>query len=164
MQLRPFKTQPRPVPPPKALIRNAAPFPKSRFSSSEVILLDDDTIILDSDIRLDDVWEFAINTPTTDEVNNFGVLNVRPLIKITGSFSSISVTAAGNTLAYNAPMTAQTLHLDCGGYTAKIGSVNKLAHTTGIDRFMLPRGVSNIEIGGSGLNCTVLFDFRAIYT
>lgn len=114
------------------------------------------------DIFMDDVYSFSVSGPGSAAVNNFGQLNAQPVIEISGSFTSLTITVNGRTLSYNEPLTGGVLAIDTKKMTARIGSTNKLYAVSG-QWPVLTKGVNNVQIGGSGLNCTVSFPFRAKY-
>lgn len=128
------------------------------------IILDSD-ILLDSDIRLDDAYSFVVSGSGSFEVNNFGGLDVFPIIEVVGSFTTLSIATNGQTFGYIEAIAGQTLIIDGRpkvGKTVKIGSTNKLSKMTG-DFIELQRGINAITVSGSGLNCTVNFIFKPKY-
>lgn len=124
-------------------------------------------IYLDSDItlyrnlRLDgDYYSFTVTSPTTVEVNNWGTAPVIDLvIKVTGSFTNLTLATGGKTLLYNEALQSKTLTIDCGKYQAHIDGVSKLNKISG-DFLELASGINQITISGTGLNCTVSFVFK----
>ncbi|MBP1992552.1 phage tail domain-containing protein [Paenibacillus eucommiae] len=123
------------------------------------IILNSD-IILERDIKLDgDDYSFSISAPTTVDVNNFGTMNAFPTIKVVGSFSTFSLSTGGKTLVYSESLSNNTLLIDTKRMTCKIGSTNKLNKLSG-SWLDLARGVNQISISGTGLNCSVSFIFR----
>lgn len=140
-----------------------APFDSLKYKANDIIL--DSDLLLDSRIRLDDSYSFSINASGTVEVNNFGTFAVRPVIEITGSFSTFSISIGGKTLNYTEAILNETVKIDNDLYTVKKGTTNKLSVITGdTDYFLeLQPGVNEITINGTGLNCTVLFDFSPLF-
>jgi predicted phage tail component-like protein len=136
------------------------PFP-CQIDSVESITLDSN-ILLDSDLRLDDEYQFTVIGNRMVEVNNFGTHSVKPVIEITGSFTALSITVGGKTLNYTEAVSNKTIVLDCALLQAKDGIINKNNVATGLD-LILPAGISSVEISGTALNCTVTFKFRPLY-
>lgn len=136
------------------------PFP-CQIDSAETIILDS-SILLDSDIRLDDAYQFVVTGNATVEVNNFGTHSVKPVIEIVGTFTTLSITVAGKTLNYTEAVSNKTITLDCALLQVKDGATNKNNAMTG-DFLTLPVGVNSVQISGTGLNCTVTFKFRPLY-
>jgi predicted phage tail component-like protein len=136
------------------------PYPRSITGTDGVIM--DSYIILNSYIRLNDAWKFAITGPQTVEVNNWGTLASEPEIVITGSFTALSITANGKTFGYSSAISGQTLVIDCERMTVKLNGANALAGMTGDFPALMP-GINEISINGTGLNCTVSFNFHPKY-
>ncbi|MED0676993.1 distal tail protein Dit [Aneurinibacillus thermoaerophilus] len=132
------------------------PFSYLIENASELIL--DSDITLNRDIRVDDKYSFVVTSPVTVEVNNFGTAEVYPLLQVTGSFTTLSVTANGKTLQYTESLTNQTLEIDGERMTSKVGTLNKLNKISGAFLELVP-GINSVQIGGTGLNCTVSFLF-----
>ncbi len=136
------------------------PFP-CQIDSMESIILDS-SILLDSDLQLNDEYSFAITGNATVEVNNIGTHIVRPVIEVVGSFTTLSVTVAGKTISYIETVSNKTVTLDCALMQAKQGATNKNNKITG-DFLILQPGKNQIQISGAGLNCTLTFKFRPLY-
>lgn len=135
------------------------PYAYSVQSTGDDIYLDSD-ILLDSDIPLDfSPYTYPVTGPTTIQVNHWGSAAISPVIEIVGSFTTFSVAANGQTLVYSEAFTGSKLSIDCAKMTAKFGSVNKLGKCSGNFPELLP-GVNNVQIAGTGLNCSVSFVFR----
>jgi predicted phage tail component-like protein len=141
------------------------PFKYLNYSADDPITLDSE-IMLDTleDITLDseDAYTFTVNAPGTVQVRNIGTVDVSPVVVITGSFTTFSLAYDGKTLSYSEAIASQTLTIDFAKMTAKIGATNKLGKVSG-EFFELPVGLAEITIGGTGLNCTVFFDFQPKY-
>jgi hypothetical protein len=117
-------------------------------------------ITLDSDVHIGvDQYSFTVTTPTTVTVNNYGNLNISPITIITGSFTTLTLTANGKTFSYSEALSSQTLTIDHDKMTALIGSTNKLGKITG-DFIELVPGDNSVQIGGTGLNCSIEFQFK----
>jgi predicted phage tail component-like protein len=135
------------------------PYAYSIFDSDDINV--DTPILVDTAISLDAAYNFAVNGPVTLSIENYGSLNVKPVIEIAGSFSTLSLTVGGVVTTYNVPMSG-TLVLDFQRRTARIGSTNVLLNTNA--RFgVLPRGVSTVTVGGTGLNFSMAIKFKAKY-
>lgn len=131
------------------------------ITDSEDIILDSD-FFLDSEIRLDDTWEFTVRGPGQYEINNWGSQMNFPEIIVTGIFTALSITANGKTFGYNTAISSQTLVIDGERKTVRVGNTNMLANMTGDFVELLP-GINNITIGGAGLYCSVSFIYRPTY-
>lgn len=135
------------------------PFPYSVVSTSDLLTWDTD-YTWDDDFAWDDGYSFDFRGPGTAEINNIGTLNVEPIIRISGSFTTLSLTVGGVVFTYNTSMNG-TLVLDFKRKLAKIGTQNVLQNTNA--QFgKLPPGESEIIVGGSGLNITmdIIFNFK----
>lgn len=136
------------------------PFAYSIFNANDVNV--DTPVLVDSDITVDANYDFLVRFPTQLTVDNFGSVNVRPIVEINGSFSTLSLTLGGITLNYTASLNNELLILDFAKYTARIGAVNMIGHTNG--RFgHLPVGTSKVNVEGSNLNVKIGFRFKAKY-
>ncbi|MNM67518.1 Phage tail protein [compost metagenome] len=135
------------------------PFPYSVESTSDLLTWDTD-YTWDDDFEWDDGYSFSLTSPSTVEVNNLGNQNALPIIKISGSFSSLSLTVGGVVFTYNMPMSG-ILELDFKRKTAKIGTTNVLQNSNA--KFgKLPPGISYVIVGGSNLNISmdIIFNFK----
>lgn len=133
------------------------PYPQSIYDLNDINV--DSLISVDSDIFVDAGAVYSISKATTIPISNFGTLNVGPIVEVSGSFTTLSLTVGGVEFTYNTPMTG-TLIIDFAKKTVKIGTTSALLHTN--RRFgILPVGVSNIVVGGTGLNCTLSIHFNA---
>lgn len=122
--------------------------------NTENINLDSD-LLLESDIRLGDEFSFSITTPKTIEINNFGTVPVKPIIRVEGSFNTLTI----GEFNYNESISNSTIEIDCNRYVVRKGTTNKLNVTN--NRFIeLEEGLNSISIGGTNLNCTVSFIFN----
>lgn len=136
----------------------ADPHAYSLTGSDGVIL--DSYIPLDSYIRLDDAWSFAVNGAGAYEVNNWGGLAIFPEIIIAGSATTISISTNGKTFIYS-DLTG-TLTVDGNRMTVKKDGVNVMVGMTGDFLHLLP-GINEVTISGVGLNCQVSFNFKSKY-
>jgi len=130
------------------------PYSYSTTESDDIIL--DSDVVLDEEITLDATWSFVINRPQTVTVNNWGYEEVRPRIVITGSWTTLQV----GSLTYNSSANNKTLVIDCERESARIDGTS--VNITG-DFITLEPGNNVVAIGGTALNCTVSFEFRAKY-
>lgn len=135
------------------------PFSYSTFESTDITV--DTDMSVDSDMSVDAEYDFALSGPGSLAIDNYGNQNIRPVIEITGSFSSLTLTMGGVTTTYAAPMTGH-LVLDFALRTAKIGTANVLGNTNGMFG-QLPVGLSTIGVGGSGINCSIAVRFKGKY-
>ena len=150
------------------------PFALYQVSTGEDVLLDS-VLPLDSNILLNtvDAYTVAVKGNTSCAINYWGTQEVgldspdgsKFDIIITGSFTTLSITLNGKTINYVVPMSGQTLIINNVDATIKIGSTNMLSNCTGdlTDFLKLVPGINTATISGTGLNCSVLFDFRPQY-
>ena len=150
------------------------PFALYQVTSGEDVILDSD-LPLDSDILLDpvDAFTVAVTGNTTFAINYWGTQEVglgspdgsKFDIVITGSFTTLSITLNGKVINYTAAVASQVITIDNVNATVKNGTINKLSDCTGnLDTFLkLISGMNIATITGTGLNCSILFDFRNQY-
>jgi predicted phage tail component-like protein len=144
-------------------------------STGEDIDLDSD-LPLDSDILLDPIDAFTfdvVTSPTAINFENWGTVDINyrsqpgtlSKIIITGSFTTFSITINGATLNYTEAVAGGVVTIDNINCTVKLGDVNKLSAVTGdLTKFLkLIPEINNAIITGTGLNCSVLFDFAPLY-
>ncbi len=144
-------------------------------STGEDIILDS-ILPLNSDVLLKPVDNFKFNitsSPTevifenwgTSDINYKSQVGALSKIIITGSFVTFSITLNGKTLNYNEAVNNGTVTIDNVNCTVKLGGVNKLSVVTGdLASFLkLVPGTNTATITGTGLNCSVLFDFIPLY-
>ena len=106
---------------------------------------------------------FVITGTNTYMVNNIGSIEAHPMIEVTGSFTTLSIKVGSRTLVYNeSKSSAGTLVIDCNKMSAKLGATNKNNKVSG-DWLKLATGTNNVEINGTGLNCTVSFFIKPKY-
>lgn len=146
-----------------SIIFECEPFAYFQYNVNDIIL--DTYIPLDSYIRLDDRYSYNVTGNTSFEIHNFGTYEVRPIINITGSFNTLSITINGKTLNYNETVSNNTVTIDNNKYTVKKDSENKLSVVTGdLNTFLtLPVGVNNVSVFGTGLNATITFNFNPLF-
>ncbi|WHH59171.1 distal tail protein Dit [Petroclostridium sp. X23] len=138
------------------------PFAFSRVLSTEDIWFGQG-LMFGYGYKLDMVpTSFAITGPVALNIYNPGTY-VKPLIRITGSFTNISFSANGKTLTYNTPVSFSTVEIDCAKIEAvKAGSENVLSSITG-DFIEFGNGNNTLQISGTGLSCMVDFIFNYLY-
>lgn len=150
------------------------PFALYQISSGEEAILDSD-LPLDSDITLNPTEPFTvvISGNTTFDIDYIGTQDIglgspdgsKFDIVITGNFTTLSITLNEKMINYTAAVSGQTITINNVDATVKVGSVNALANCTGdLTEFLkLIPGINTATITGTGLNCSVLFDFRPQY-
>lgn len=143
------------------------PFAYSITSTSDDAIWDSD-VTWNSDVTWggSDNYTFPVtSSPTSLQIYNFGTMPVRPIISVIGSFATINISINGLTIGYSEAVIEGTIIINNVKYTVTKDGVNKLSVTTGDTAYFLELapGINNITISGTGLNCTVLFDFRPLY-
>lgn len=126
--------------------------------STEDINLDSDTSVL-SDVLLDSVYSFNVTAPQTLKVHNFSYYNTYPTIEITGSFTSLTLSANGKSFSFGS-QTNKTIEVS--EFETKMNGVNSLSAMTG-DSLELLEGINNVIITGSNINVTITFKFKPKY-
>jgi phage-related protein len=121
----------------------------------------DAPVLVDTDLSVDAAYDFAVTGPVTLAIDNFGWVNVKPVIEIVGSFSSLSLTVGGVVTTYSAAMSG-TLVLDFQRGLAWIGSTNVLLNTNALFGTLQP-GISAVTVGGTSLNFNMSVKFKAKY-
>lgn len=135
------------------------PFAYSIYESDDINV--DTPVLVDTPISVDAAYNYALTGPTTLAIDNFGGLNVKPVIEIVGSFTSLSLTVGGVVTTYNTAISG-TLLLDFQRSIARIGNTNVLINTNA--RFgTLPPGISAVTVAGSGINIAISIKFKAKY-
>lgn len=119
----------------------------------------DDIVTLDTDVLPEQEYIFDITAPTIVSVNNYGTMNNFPITKISGSFATLKLSVNGKAFSYVEALSNNTLLIDHDRMTAKVDTFNKLKHVRG-DFIYLAPGINQVEIDGTGLNCTVEFIFK----
>ncbi len=130
------------------------PFGYSTYSVESITV--DSAVLVDTEISVDASYTFAVNGLATLNVDNFGAEPVRPVLEISGSFTTLTVTLGGKTLTFG-QQTSGTLAIDFSRYLSLRNGVPVPASG---DYGQLPAGTSPVVIGGTGINCTVTFRFR----
>ena len=150
------------------------PMSQCIFNTGTYIILDD-VIPLNSDITLDNAANYTFDvtaSPTVIAFDNAGTIesNLQSQkgnkfdIKITGSFTTLSIAMNGKTINYNEAVSG-TVVIDNINATIKTNGVNKISKCSGdlIDFLTIIPGENTVTITGTGLNCSVLFDYRYEY-
>jgi predicted phage tail component-like protein len=86
-------------------------------------------------------------------------------IKISGSFTTLSISLNGKTITYGAAVSNKQVVIDNVNATVELNGVNALANCSGdLTSFLkLIPGTNTASISGTGLNCTITFDFTPQY-
>lgn len=116
----------------------------------------DQSTILYRERRLYEDYVFNVGSRAVVTVDNFGTAPVAPIIVITGSATTLSITCGSNTLTYGEALSSSTLTIDNDKMTATVGAANKLNKLSG-SFIVLPPGIQTVTIDGTGLNLTVTF-------
>jgi len=138
------------------------PFPHTIDDSLTTTTWDTDLTWDTISLSWSDDFTFDINGDQTISINNFGLLNIRPEIHITGSFETIAFDANDQLLQYNTALSGSTLIIDNRRMTIREDNTNRLKHMSG-DFIEFVPGYNQVTVSGTGLNCTVEFVFRAVY-
>ncbi|MCM3628806.1 phage tail family protein [Paenibacillus glycanilyticus] len=141
------------------------PFSYQTTVSTEEIDWDSNILMDNEKITFDGYTApiYTISSPQTIEVNNYGAFEVYPVVLAIGSFNSLRISNGGRTLNFNESVSNGTVSLDCQRMQAKLGTTNKNNKVLG-QFIKLKPGINNVDIGGTGLNCSVSFVFNAKYT
>ena len=104
-------------------------------------------------------------TATGQEIDimHDGTYKVAPLIRVTGSFTNLSLSDGRSTFTYTGTtVVGDIIEIDCKAYTVTKNGVNAYAHSNGVF-FLLESGTTTFKVTGSGLNCKIEFIFRHTY-
>lgn len=107
---------------------------------------------------------FVFNNPGTKEIDIYSPQGSKSLIKINGSWSTLSLSMNGKTLNYIEAGTGE-LVIDNIEMEIELNGINKLDAIEGdIDNFLsvIP-GDNTITLSGTGLNITVILDFTPMW-
>jgi len=106
---------------------------------------------------------YTISSPQTLSINNYGSLVVRPVIEISGSATSLTLTIKGESFSIGT-FTNSTILIDAERYAAIKNGQNFLFQLQGnLEKLELMPGANAIQIGGSNLNINIAFKYRAKY-
>ncbi len=134
---------------------------KSFVESTEDIKWDSD-IPFNSDVPIAAQYSFTVTSPQTlERVDNFGTLDIRPLIEISGSTSSLTLSANGKSFSFGS-FSNSTIIVDGENYAVLKNGTNALSSMTG-DFVELLVGENDVTVSGTGLNVTITFKFYNKY-
>lgn len=131
-----------------------------------------DDLIWGDNISWDNVADhtIAVTGNTTTDLEYDGTVNLgsysqdRALfdIIITGSFTTLTLSLNGKSITYGAAVSSKVITIDNVNMTIKEGSTNKLSVCSGdlISFLHLIPGTNTVTITGTGLSCSILFDYR----
>lgn len=145
----------------------AKPFSKWFVNSMSGGIPIDSNVLIDSDIPIDLELDSTINFTAGNhiyEVNNLGDCPSKPVITITGTFTTLTIGISSNTYTYTGNIqSGDTLVVDCVDQMVKKNGINVMPNVSGY-RFELSPGLNDLTINtnGSGL-AKVLFDFNFVY-
>ncbi|MCU5095059.1 distal tail protein Dit [Bacillus wiedmannii] len=106
---------------------------------------------------------YKINSPQTLSINNYGSLIIRPVIEISGSATSLTITIKGESFSVGA-FTNSTILIDAERYAALKDGQNFLFQLQGnLEKLEFMTGANAIRIGGSNININIAFKYRAKY-
>ncbi|PHD85474.1 distal tail protein Dit [Bacillus toyonensis] len=106
---------------------------------------------------------YTITSSQTLSINNYGSLVVRPVIEISGSATSLTLTIKGERFSIGT-FTNSTILIDAERYAAIKNGQNFLFQLQGnLEKLELIPGANAIQIGGSNLNINIAFKYRAKY-
>lgn len=136
------------------------PWAYSKDSTARLLTWDTDHTWNDG-FSWSDGYTFSITGPTTVQVNNLGTLNAEPVIVISGNFNSLLLTLGGVQFTYDVPMNGR-LEINFKRKVVIYGGTQNVLQNTNAKFGKLPPGISNIVVGGSGLNIImdVIFNFK----
>lgn len=146
------------------IIFNADPFMYELYTYIES--LHDNNLIEDADGVLINKTEVTTKVATTKQISNKGNFEAMPLIILDGSATKVTVTIGDYALAYNG-LVNEKVYIDTEKmivYTDNgVKKVSKLTNFNG--KFpIIPVGLSEVKINGTGLNLSVEIKYRNTYT
>lgn len=127
---------------------------------SDIIL--DSEIMLLYDLRLGDAFQFEVGYNRTIEINNFGHVEVRPIITVEGSFNDLSIKCNGITFEYNSPVNSKKLIINGDEYKVTVDGGSVIGNSNG-EFIELTSGVNNVTISGQNLAAQVTIDFKVLF-
>lgn len=139
------------------------PHAYSILESTEDVLWGDDIPFM-SDIPLEiGSSQYTVTNPQTLNIDNFGSQVVRPIVEISGSATSLTLTIQGESFSLGT-FTNSTFLIDAERYAAMKNGQNFLFQLQGnLEKLQLTLGANAIKIGGSNLNINIAFKYRAKY-
>lgn len=103
------------------------------------------------------------NAAGTMVVRNEGSLAQSPLIRISGAFTSLSLSDGQQTLTLSGTSSASDVwEINCEKFTVKLNGNNAYGRSNGVF-FSLKPGNTSFTIGGSGMALSLAFEFRYKY-
>ncbi|MGE7881696.1 phage tail domain-containing protein [Bacillus sp. NPDC094077] len=107
--------------------------------------------------------QYTVNGPQDLEVNNMGSLVVRPVIKIVGTATGLTLTINGESFSFG-DLKSETLFIDAATYTVMKNGKNHLFNTKGnLEELELFPGNNTVKIGGTNLNINIKIKFQGKY-
>lgn len=142
------------------IVFSCEPFARS-FKKSGIISSYGQGFSYDGSICYGGENSFYINKAKNILVKNKGTY-VRPIIKIDGSFDTLSISYGGKTINCNTSQKEELLVIDCEKMTAVKGIYNALPTISG-DFIELKNGISTVRVSGENIDCTITFEFNYLY-
>lgn len=106
---------------------------------------------------------YAVTTPQTLTVDNYGQRVVRPVIEINGSANNLAFTLKGERFSIGS-FTNSSFLIDAERYAVIKNGQNFLFQLQGnLEKLELMPGAHEISIAGSNLNINIAFKYRAKY-
>ncbi|UUE91747.1 distal tail protein Dit [Bacillus cereus] len=139
------------------------PHAYSIVESTEDVLWGDDIPFM-SDIPLEiGASQYTVTNPQSLNIDNFGSQVVRPIVEITGSATSLTLTVQGESFSLGT-FTNSTFLIDAERYAVIKNGQNFLFQLQGnLEKLELMPGTNAINVGGSNLNINIAFKYRAKY-
>ncbi|MED3269300.1 MAG: phage tail family protein [Bacillus sp. (in: firmicutes)] len=131
-------------------------------STEDVLWGDDVPFMSDIPFGIGDS-SYVITTPQTLNIDNFGSQVIRPIIEISGSATSLTLTVQGESFSLGT-FSNSTILIDAERYAAIKNGQNFLFQLQGnLEKLEFMPGANAIQIGGSNLNINITFKYRAKY-
>lgn len=106
---------------------------------------------------------YTVTTPQTINIDNFGSQVLRPIIEISGTATSLTLTVKGESFSLGT-FTNSSFLIDAERYAAMKNGQNFLFQLQGnLEKLEFMPGANAIQIGGSNLNINIAFKYRAKY-
>ncbi|HDR7801303.1 TPA: phage tail family protein [Bacillus tropicus] len=138
------------------------PFAYSVLNTAEDVLWGSDIPFL-SEIPFSITdYMYEVTAPITLKIKNPGSLVVRPVIRITGSASTMALTANGKSFSVGPFPEGATLLIDSKHYVVTRDGQNYISKMKG-DFLELMPDTNSIRISGTDLNFKISFEFNAKY-
>jgi predicted phage tail component-like protein len=102
----------------------------------------------------------SVTSPTTLNILVDGMA-IKPVIEITGSATSLTLSANGNSITFNSFANA-TWVIDCSNYTVTKDSINAF-NSASLREFVLLPGNNQVQISGTGINLSIRIKSRDKY-